>query len=255
MTSPRFAVVKSADRVLDVLEALVHSGRGATHARLSVDLGIPKSSLTQLLGNLVERGYLSFKSGPNLYEIGPRLVQLVERQSQVMGLPRVAQRYCDRLAKETGESASFSVQVNDMSERLCGTNSTQSLTFNMQVGQTAPAYAVSSGKVMLAYMDDAGLSQYLASVELQAFTKKTITRASELKKELEHIRKDGLAWSLEEYTPGIIGLAVPVFDAQGKQVGSLNIAYPAARDSAIQRKRLAAVLRGAAASMQAELAA
>ena len=254
MTSPKLAVVKSADRVLDVLEALVHNGRGATHARLSNDLSIPKSSLTQLLGNLVERGYLRFKSGPNLYEIGPRLVQLVERQSQVMSIPRIAQRYCDRLTKETDESSSFSVQVNEMSERLCGTNSTQSLTFNMQVGQTAPAYAVSSGKVMLAYMDDASLSEYLASVKLQAFTKKTIIRAAELKKELKRIRKDGLAWSLEEYTPGIIGLAVPVLDAQDMQAGSLNIAYPAARDSAVLRKRLEAVLRAAAASMQAELA-
>ena len=255
MTSQKPAVVKSADRVLDVLEALVHSGRGATHARLAADLGIPKSSLTQLLGNLLERGYLSFQSGPNLYQIGPRLVQLVERQSQVMGIPRIAQRYCDRLAKETNESSSFSVQVDDMSERLCGTNSTQSLTFNMQVGQTAPAYAVSSGKVMLACMDDAELARYLASVKLKAFTKKTITRASELKKELAHIHKDGLAFSLEEYTPGIIGLAVPVFDAQDKLAGSLNIAYPAARDSATQRKRLAVVLRAAATSMQAELAA
>lgn len=254
MTLQKPAVVKSADRVLDVLEALVHSGRGATHARLSADLGIPKSSLTQLLGNLVERGYLGFKAGPNLYEIGPRLVQLVERQSQVMGIPRIAQRFCDRLTRETDESSSFSVYLNDMSERLCGANSTQSLTFNMQVGQTAPAYAVSSGKVMLACTDDAGLRQYLARVKLKAFTKNTITRAAELKKELELVRKDNLAWSLEEYTPGIVGLAVPVFDAQANLAGSLNIAYPAARDSAVQRKRLTAALRAAAASMQAELA-
>ena len=253
MNSSKPAVVKSADRVLDVLEALVHSGRGATHARLSVDLGIPKSSLTQLLGNLVERGYLIFKSGPSLYEIGPRLVQLVERQLQVMEIPRLAQHACDRLTKETDESSSFSVQVNDMSERLCGANSTQPLTFNMQVGQTAPAYAVSSGKVMLACMSDAELSQYLARVKLQAVTKKTITRVPELIKELVHIRKDSLAWSIEEYTPGIIGLAVPVVDAQEKLAGSLNIAYPAARDSAAQRKRLAAALRAAAAAMQAEL--
>ena len=254
MNSPKPALVKSADRVLDVLEALVHTGRGATHARLSADLGIPKSSLTQLLGNLVERGYLSFKSGPNLYEIGPRLVQLVERQSQLMEIPRIAQRNCDRLTKETGESSSFSVELDDMSERLCGANSTQSLTFNMQVGQSAPAYAVSSGKVMLACRDDAGLRQYLAAVKLQAFTKRTITRASDLRKELELIRKDNLAWSLEEYTPGIIGLAVPVFDLAGKLAGSLNIAYPTARDSAAQRKRLVTALRAAALSMQTELA-
>lgn len=255
MTSPKLSVVKSADRVLDVLEALVHSGRGATHARLSADLAIPKSSLTQLLGNLVERGYLSFKSGPNLYEIGPRLVQLVERQSLVMSIPRIAQHACDRLTKESNESSSFSVLVGGMSERLYGANSTQSLTFNMQVGQIAPLYAVSSGKVMMACMNDAALKQYLAGLELHTFTKNTITRSAELKKELERVRKEKLAWSLEEYTPGIIGLAVPVFDAQSGLAGSLNIAYPAARDSTAQRKRLTAALRAAASSLEVELAA
>ena len=56
--------------------------------------------------------------------------QLVERQAQVMSLPRFAQRFCEKLTKETGESSSFNVQVDHMSERICGANSNQSLTFN-----------------------------------------------------------------------------------------------------------------------------
>lgn len=255
MSGPKLSVVKSADRLLDVLENLVQRGRGSTHAKLSADLGIPKSSLTQLLGNLVERGYLSFKPGPNIYEIGPRLVQLIERQAQMMGIPRTAQRLCDKLTKETGESSSFNLQVDDVSERICGANSNQSLTFNMRIGETAPLYAVSSGKIMLAWMNETELKDYLSRVAFEAFTHKTITRHADLRAELQQVRKDSLAWSVEEYTQGIIGLAMPVEDVHNKLIGALNIAFPTARDSSAHRTRLTLALRTAASSMQAELAA
>ena len=226
-----------------------------THAKLSAELGIPKSSLTQLLGNLVERGYLSFKPGPNLYEIGPRLVELVERQAQTMDMPRIAQRFCDKLTRETGESSSFYLLAGDESERICGVNSSQSLTFNMRVGETAPLYATSSGKVMLAWMSEGELKAYLARVELRAFTGKTLTRAAALKKGIAQVRNDTLAWSVEEYTQGIIGLAAPVAQSEHKLLGVLNIAYPSARDNPAQRNRLGLALRAAASGLREALSA
>ena len=55
--------VKSADRVLDLLELLTRRGKAMSHTELSLALGIPKSSLTQLLRNLTDRGYLLFSPG------------------------------------------------------------------------------------------------------------------------------------------------------------------------------------------------
>jgi DNA-binding IclR family transcriptional regulator len=255
MTAIRPVVVKSADRLLDLLEMLIQRRHGLTHAKLSAELGIPKSSLTQLLGNLVERGYLSFKPGPNLYEIGPRLVELVERQAQTMNIPRIAQRFCDQLTRETGESSAFYLPAGDESERICGANSSQSLTFNMRIGETAPLYATSSGKVMLAWMSDDELNAYLSRVELRGFTVKTFTRAAALKKGIEQVRNDGLAWSVEEYTQGIIGLAAPVAQSERKLLGVLNIAYPSARDSPAQRSRLGLALCAAASGLGDALSA
>lgn len=64
------STVKSAARVLDILELLASSGRAMTHAEIGRRTAIPKSSLTQLLRNLAERGYvepvedsLAFRTG------------------------------------------------------------------------------------------------------------------------------------------------------------------------------------------------
>jgi DNA-binding IclR family transcriptional regulator len=78
MQSAKEPTVKSADRVLDLLELLCSAGRPLTHTEISSALSIPKSSMSQLLGNLRRRGYLTFQAGPNVYELGPAVAKLTE---------------------------------------------------------------------------------------------------------------------------------------------------------------------------------
>jgi DNA-binding IclR family transcriptional regulator len=255
MNPPRKAVVKSADRVLDVFETLAQKGRALTHTEISTELGIPKSSLSQLLGNLVERGYLAFTPGDNTYDIGTRLREVVERQRRRATLPDLAQPLCDRITRLTGESSSLNLPRDGMSQRVCGANSSQPLTFSMSVGETAPMYAVSSGKVLLAWLEERELQAYLQDTPLKPITRHTITSASALRRELKEVRRNGVAWSIEEYTPGIVGLAVPVFDPDGKVLGAFNVAMPSVRDTPQSRTLLVATLKDAAASLQKDLIA
>lgn len=253
-------VVKSADRVLDLFELLAHKGRPLTHTEICAELGIPKSSLSQLAGNLVERGYLQFTPGAATYGIGQRLMDLVERQRHNITLPELAQPLCERLTRLTGESSSLNLRRDGMMQRVCGANSTQPLTFSMSVGQTAPLYAVSSGKVMLAWLPEAELAAYLEATPLNAITPRTLTTATALRKQLKEVRRYGVAWSVEEYTPGIVGAGVPVFggDADGdseQPIGAFNIAMPSVRDSAGHRERIVSALKEAAASLQKDLLA
>lgn len=54
------ALVKSADRVIQMLEAIGSKNNGMTHGELSKVLGIPKGSLSLLLSYLVDRDYITF---------------------------------------------------------------------------------------------------------------------------------------------------------------------------------------------------
>ena len=51
--------VKSATRTLDIIEYIVAHGRPLVAQEIAVALGIPVSSLSYLLGTLVDRGYLA----------------------------------------------------------------------------------------------------------------------------------------------------------------------------------------------------
>lgn len=254
MTLESRSVVKSADRVLDIFEVLAQKARPLSHTELAAELGIPKSSLSQLLANLVDRTYLSFDAGSASYEFGEGFLRLNERRSRIASLPELAQPLCDRITRMTGESSSLNLRRDFDVERVCGSNSTHPLTYTMKLGELAPMYAVSSGKALLATFAAKELSAYLSSVKLEPITKHTITSAAALRKEIEKVKKSGVAWSFEEFTRGIIGLAVVVYHG-GEPIGALNIALPKSRDDPEQRQRMVAALQDAAASLEKDLGA
>ena len=64
------SAIKSADRVLDVLELLCRRGNSASHSEIAYTLDIPKSSLSALLKNLVNRNYLEKNLSANTYHLG-----------------------------------------------------------------------------------------------------------------------------------------------------------------------------------------
>jgi DNA-binding IclR family transcriptional regulator len=55
---------------------------------------------------------------------------------------------------------------------------------------------------------------------------------------------------MEEYTPGIVGVGVPILSSTGFPLGSLNLAIPAVRFSTEVGERSVAILKTAAARIQ-----
>ena len=80
------AAVKSADRVLDLFELLAHSGREMPHSEIAEVLQIPKSSLTQLLRNLIGRGYVEVTPNGRGYRLGATLLRLSQSAGHVRDL-------------------------------------------------------------------------------------------------------------------------------------------------------------------------
>src|SRR5437867_8333128 len=94
--SPRSSV-KSADRVLDILDLLAFTGREMTHAEIARRIDIPKSSLTHLLRNLVQRGYAD------------GAFALARRGANTRTLITHAKPCLERLTAATGESSALSL--------------------------------------------------------------------------------------------------------------------------------------------------
>jgi acetyl-CoA synthetase len=84
------------------------------------------------------------------------------------------------------------------------------------------AHALAIGKVVLAHSPAEAVDRYVAN-GLRPFTPNTITSADELRAELRHIRRTGVAQEREEFDGDFCCLAAPVLDERRRFLGAVGI--------------------------------
>lgn len=231
MDRAKVVAVKSADRVLDLLELLSRKAKPMSHTEIALALGIPKSSLTQLLRNLGGRGYLRFAPGPNTYELGPSFFALQRQGRGEPDLIAAARRILERLTAATHESSALSLYRKDKDyvERVCGVDSPQALTYRMTPGTRFLLYSSSIGKAVLAALPEDERERYLARAKLVPKTDATVKSVAELRRQLARAAREGVAYSHGEHMPGVVAIAAAVRRTDGYPIGALNVAIPRIR--------------------------
>lgn len=250
----RASSVKSADRVLDMLELLASTGRAMSHAELSRRTSIPKGSLTPLLRNLVERGYVEHVERPQGYRLGERFYELARRGAHHQDLVKISQQWLDRLVQITGESAMLAVLRGDLAERVAAAASRRAVLYSTHVGVLSPLYTTSGGKILLAWLPPAEREAYLRKVSLQPKTQYTIRSVSVLRRQLQAARDEGVAWSWSEFTAGLVGMSVPVLDVHGRAIAALGVTLPESRFDEERKGGLLDALRSTAGEIAAAVA-
>jgi DNA-binding IclR family transcriptional regulator len=110
-----------------------------------------------------------------------------------------------------------------------GVESPQPVRYMAPLGAPRPLYCSAAGRLLLAYSEAEWREHYLKTVPLKPLTARTLTNRAELRKEIEKIRRTGLAISIGQAVPGAAGLAAPIFDAHGKVPAALLIGAPVDR--------------------------
>ena len=249
------ASVKSADRVLDLLELLATTGRAMSHADIARRNAIPKGSLTALLRNLVARGYVEQAQRGHGYRLGARCYALARRGAHHQALVELGQPWLERLVATTGESAVLSVLREDMAERIAAAASARAVLYSTHVGVLSPLYAFSGGKILLAWLPADEREAYLARVSLRPRTDRTIRSVSVLRRQLQLVRDQGVAWAWGEFTAGLVGVSVPVLDVHGRALAALGVTLPEARLDERLKAALPAALRSTARGIAQAVAA
>ena len=243
--------VKSAVRVLDLLEHLDRVGE-ISHADIADALEIPKSSLTQLLKTLVARSYVDFDPATKAYRLGDAFARFSKRANDARDLVEFIGPVLEEITRETSETSALNQLKGKVSKVMATMMSPQRLMSNMRRGDAAPLYATSGGKAILAFLPEAARNEYVASAAFEPITPKTIRSRRELQRQIAAVRKDGVAYSFEEFTPGIVGVGVPILSKAGYPLGSLNVAMPALRYTPATRDRAIKSLRQAVERVRRE---
>jgi len=223
------ARVKSAERVLDLIETLAGNEPGLSFPALSQITGFPKSSLHALLGVLTARRYLAFDETTRLYSLGSKIWE--NGQAYLKGRDIVrdsldAMRGIVALLNETVQLASLDGTENVY---LAKVDSTHPLRLQSDVGGRLSAHATGLGKALLASLADAEVRSRFARKPLAGMTPNTITTMPALLEELAVVRRTGYSVDNEEYTPGLFCIAVPIRDHLRQTVAAVSVSFPLLR--------------------------
>lgn len=244
--------VKSAARFADILEFVADSAEPPTFPEIAVGLGLPRSSLFNLLGTLTARGYLQKYDRRGGYQLGPSIGRLADRMRRPPSYAGKAQLVLKDLSASLNETCGYYELHDDEAEVMKAESGQQLLAYSLHVGDRAPLYCISAGKVLLAALPPDDIDAYLSRTQLRAFTPRTLTSIAGIHRELDEVRATGFGYSREEYGLGIIGIATAVH-SRGRTVGALGVAMPSVRYTAELDIRIRRELAQAASAIERNL--
>lgn len=221
--------VKSALRVMGILDLLGRWGSARTHVQISEELNIPKSSLTQVLKTLVRHDYVAFDPQTRGFSLGPAILDLASRTRTSRDLAEVSGPLLDFLTETTGESSALNFREGDDHRVVATVLSPHRIVAHLRLGDTAPLHATSGGQAILANLPRVEQDDYLSRARFTPFAENSLPNADAARDKLDRIRADGFARVMEEFTPGIGGIAKPILDAEGRAIASLSITVPVGR--------------------------
>jgi DNA-binding IclR family transcriptional regulator len=233
-------------RVLAVLDAFDAGHRRLSLSAIARRTGLPLTSVHRLVHALEAQGALA-RSADGDYEMGSRIWRLGILASVHADLRELALPYMEDVYELT--NAAVQIAVLDglrclIVDRIAGSRTRSVLS---KPGSRLPLHATGVGKVLLAF----GGSELQEAVlgNLDRYTDKTITDATQLRSQLRAIVSQGFAQTHEELEAGATSLAVPLRGRGGVVIAALGLVAPS--ESSVSK--LVPVMQVTAASLSRRL--
>lgn len=239
-------------KVLRILEALHSSPAGLQLRQVAQEATLNKSTAYRFLAHLESEGYL-FRDDAGAYLIGPKLIRLGSGMTYQASLRKISRPELQRLWKMTGETVNLAVLDGQDAFYLDVLESSHTFRLVSQIGMRRPLYCTALGKAMAAYLPWEEKEHVLSSLSFERFTPRTLTRLTQLRKELARVRQRGYALDDEETVLGSRCVAAPILVARDKAAAALSVAGPITRISRDKIPAFAAAVREVARSISARL--
>lgn len=221
-------------------------------AELSKRVGLHNSTTFHLVKTMVSLGYVRQMKDSKRYRIGRPLFALAASALDEVEMVSLATPILEELSRETGESAHFSVRLEDAVVVLARTGGKGAFQLTDRAGAVRPAHCTALGKIMLAALTPDQFEQFLTRAELRAHTPKSITSADLLRREIVEVRRSGVAMDDGEFNSEVRCAALPVRDFSGQVIGAIGISGPIWRLSIEALQKRARRMRAAADRLSVE---
>lgn len=224
-TPARSADVAVLMRTSQVLDTFSTSHPERTIAEVARALALPTSTIHRIMSSLVSIGLLE-RPAKGRYRLGIRLHELGQTAVFAMELRERALRYLEALRADVGHTIQLGIMSSTDVVYIHRLEDPNVITRFVKSGQRIPAYASSSGKVLLAFGDNDAVLDRIAKQGFIRRAPRTIVSMTRLIDELDKVRDRGYAESVEETWPSMASVAVPVMNGSDRAAAAISIAGP-----------------------------
>lgn len=212
-------------RAAQLLRALDSEPHGLSLSQLADRVGLPRSTVQRIVAALANEGFVTAASPTGRVRLGHELARLAAagRRDLWLELHPLLQRLFDQL-DETVDCAVLDGNELRFVDQIPAAHRLRAVS---AVGATFPLHCTANGKAVLAEWSTEDIVRRVPA-RLTRFTEHTIVSRVKLLEQLTVIRETGIAFDLEEHTPGICAVGTTVREPFGTLV-AVSVPVPTQR--------------------------
>lgn len=209
------------EKGLDILEYLSQKAMPMSQTEIASGIHKTPNEVYRMLVCLEQRGYLIRDEISAKYKTSLKLYHLSHRHSPVDELRRASQYPLDDLSKTTRQSCHLSVMYQGQLLVISQSRSPAPVALSIEEGSLFPLLKTTSGKILLAFMDDGARQEILKRDTI--YTSFSLIKQKKFILALEEIKKTGYYITPSDLTKGVTDIALPIANDNSNAIASLTV--------------------------------
>ncbi len=242
-------------RTLRLLELIGGADAPITGPDLQAAMGLSKQTVHRLCKTLEAEGFIMSAAGARGWVPAARAVALGQGVLANGRFHSARHQILKRVSRIVGETVNFVVPEAEGMFYLDRVEADWPFRVLLPVGSHVPFHCTASGKVFLSSLAARPRKAMVRGLDLSAHTQTTHRVADALLDELAEIAERGYALDREEFFEGMVAIAVPVKDGEGRFLAALATHGPVQRLSVERAAAQFPVLKEAADDLREVLLA
>ncbi|RZK56464.1 IclR family transcriptional regulator [Pedobacter frigiditerrae] len=196
------------DKGLDILEYLSAQSIPLSQSEIAIGIDKTPNEIYRMLMSLESRGYILRDEVSGKYRLSLKLFYLSHRHSPVDELRKAAQFPLEELADTVRQSCHLSILYMNQVMVIIHAKSPGPIALSIEEGNLFPLPLTASGKVLLAYMNEAERSTVLKANPI--YKKYPKPKRDEFLASLANIKETGAYFKPSDLAEGVSDISLPI---------------------------------------------
>jgi DNA-binding IclR family transcriptional regulator len=215
--------IQSLERGLRILTILAKAASPMTLNDIAENFEMDRSSVFRLIKTMIITGFIYQDNNTKRYSLGFKVLELAGSFSENLRLEEFLRPIMKDVCNKTKQNTHLAILDRGEVVFIAVEQPRDVITMNISIGTRESATQTALGRAILAFQDKRVIDDIIKTSPMKRYTAKSVISRLDLYSILSDVRGSRLAVDNEEFKPGIVCFAAPVFDHKGQVVCSIGI--------------------------------